>query len=260
MKDRTGKPRVGVWKFTCCSGCQFNLIFFQNNLKDTLDSVEFQFFYMGKEHNSEEGIFDIALIEGGVSEAHQVEELKKVRRMTKMLVAFGQCAVDGGIPSVKNRTPELEIQKRVYEDPLLINSNRVQPIDAYVRVDAYLRGCPFEESELLEVISAYKLGKKPELPRGSVCTECKMKDNLCILIARNELCMGPVTNAGCGALCPSRGRPCYSCHGPMDDPNARALAELFETRRLSPEDIIRKFSEFGGLTLPFRKAIDQHER
>jgi len=136
----------------------------------------------------------------------------------------------------------------------------VQPIDSYVRVDAYLRGCPFEEDELLEVISAYRLGKRPDLPRTSVCSECKMRDSLCILVVKGEPCMGPVTNAGCGALCPSVGRPCYSCHGPMDDPNARALARLFEERRLSPEDIVRRFSEFGSLTLAFRKAIDLYER
>jgi coenzyme F420-reducing hydrogenase gamma subunit len=260
MKRDRKKPCIGVWKFTCCSGCQFNLLFFQESLKETLENVRFEFFYMGRESNSEKGPFDIALVEGGVSESHQIEELKRIRVKSHMLVAFGQCAVDGGIPSIKNRTPELEVQGRAYGNPLLIQSNRVQPIDSYVHVDAYLRGCPFEAKELLEVISAYKLGRRPNLSRASVCAECKMKDNLCILVAKGEPCMGPVTNGGCGALCPSVGRPCYSCHGPMDDPNARALAKLFEEQRLSPKDIVRKFSEFGGLTLAFRKAIDQYER
>jgi sulfhydrogenase subunit delta len=259
MKVQSKKPRIGVWKFTCCSGCQFNLIFFQRSLREVLESVQFEFFYMGREENSHEGPFDIALVEGGISEAHQIEELKRVREKSVMLVALGQCAVDGGIPSIKNRTPELEIQRRAYKNPLLIDSGRVEPISSYVNVDAFLRGCPFEERELLEVISAYRMGRRPNLPTYSVCAECKMKGNLCILVAKKEMCMGPVTNAGCGALCPSLGRPCYSCHGPLDDPNARALARLFETHGLSHEDIVRKFSEFGGLTLAFRKATDEYE-
>jgi coenzyme F420-reducing hydrogenase gamma subunit len=260
MKSKEEKAKVGIWKFTCCSGCQFNLIFFQASVKELLENVRLDFFYMGQEKNSGDGPFDIALIEGGVSEAHQVEELKKVRDASTWLVAFGQCAVDGGIPSIKNRTPELEVQRRAYTDPLAISSNRIQPVDSYVKVDAYLRGCPFEEKELLEVIAAYKLKRKPRLSTSSVCTECKMKDSLCLLVGKGELCMGPVTNAGCGALCPSVGRPCYSCHGPMDDPNARALAEAFEQKGASAQDIVRKFSEFGGLTLAFRKATDQYER
>ena len=147
MKAHRDKPRIGVWKFTCCSGCQFNLIFFQNSLRETLENVRFEYFYMAKEGNPEDGFFDIALVEGGISEAHQIEELKAIRNRSQVLVAFGQCAVDGGIPSIKNRTPELDVQQRAYENPLLVTSNRVEPIDSYVRVDAYLRGCPFEEAD-----------------------------------------------------------------------------------------------------------------
>lgn len=206
-----------------------------------------------------EGPFDVSLIEGTITELWQVDELKRIREKSTYLFAIGSCAINGGIPALKSTHPELEVEKKVYHDLSTIHSIRPSAIDAYVHVDGFIRGCPPGERDLCEALTSVLVGKQPDFFEYSVCIECKLNGNTCLLVAYNMPCMGPVTNAGCGALCPSHNRACYSCWGPMRQANTLALARRFEAMGESSENIIRKFTLFGSVTTEFRKAAEFYE-
>ncbi|MEW6001717.1 MAG: oxidoreductase [Nitrospirota bacterium] len=253
------KPRLGFFKYSCCAGCEFQLIYFQEYIIESLNSFDFVYCKMISSGGIPEGPFDVALIEGTITESWQVDELKKIRERSKILFSIGSCAVNGGIPAIKSTQPELEIEKRVYSDLSTIHSIRPNTIHSYVEVDGDIKGCPPGERDLREALISVLSGKKPDFLEYSVCIECKLKGNICVLVAYNMPCMGPVTNAGCGALCPSNNRACYSCWGPMKQANALALARKFEMMGLSPEDIVRRFTLFGSVTTEFRKVAEIYE-
>jgi len=246
------KPKIGIFKYSCCAGCQFQLIYFQKQILETFNAVDITYCKMLQSGGVEEGPFDIALIEGAITEDWQATQLEKVRGVSRFLIPIGSCAVCGGIPAIKNTAQELDIEKRVYENTSLIHSVRTHPVDDYVKVDGYIKGCPMGERDLTELVISLLLDRRPNFLEYCVCVECKLKGNICVLVAHDEPCMGPVTSAGCGALCPSHNRACYSCWGPMKDANARALADEFERRHLSREEIFRKFTEFGQPTDEFK--------
>ncbi len=242
------KQRIAIFKYSCCAGCEFQLIYFQKYILETLEALDIVYCKMLQSGGMKEGPFDIALIEGAITEEWQASELKKIREASKYLIPIGSCAVCGGIPAIKNTTDELDIEKRVYKDTSLIHSVKAHPIDQYVKVDGYVKGCPMGERDLVELVISLLLGKNPDFLEYCVCVECKLENNICVLVAYNEPCMGPVTNAGCRALCPSHNRACYGCWGPMKDANAGALGAQFEKMGLSKEDIFRRFTEFGQTT------------
>jgi coenzyme F420-reducing hydrogenase gamma subunit len=246
------KPRIGIFKYSCCAGCEFQLIYFQKHILETLGAVDIAYCRMLQSGGSEEGPFDVALIEGAITEEWQAAQLKRVREVSRYLIPIGSCAVCGGIPAIKNTSRKSDIEKRVYTDRSVIHSVEAKPISHYVEVDGAVKGCPMGERDLTELVTSLLLGKQPDFLEHCVCVECKLKGTICVLAAYGEPCMGPVTAAGCGALCPSRERPCYSCWGPMKDANAKALADQFEEMGLSREDIFRKFTEFGEPTEEFR--------
>lgn len=250
------KFRLGIFKYTCCAGCEFQLIYFQKHILEIFQNLEIVYFQMGDSKGKEEGPFDIVLIDGAITQAEQADQLKKVRQCSRFLLPIGSCAVNGGIPAIKNSTSELEIEQRVYQQIAPIHSMKAHPVDEYVRVDGSIKGCPMGEADLVEAVTSLLIGKQSDFFNYSVCVECKLKGNLCVLVAYKEPCMGPVTNAGCRALCPSYGRPCYACWGPMEDANAPALAQLFEKMGLSPDDIYRKFTQYGSLKSEFRKGAE----
>jgi coenzyme F420-reducing hydrogenase gamma subunit len=253
------KPKLGFFKYSCCSGCEFQAFYFQRHIAETLKSFDFVFAKMIMRGGEPEGPFDIALIEGTITEAWQADELKKIRRHSRLLFAIGSCAVCGGIPAIKAAMPELEAEDGVYKDLSKIHSIRPHPVDAYVKVDGYIRGCPPGERDLFEAITSALAGRRPAFIEYSVCVECKLKGNICLLVAYGMPCMGPVTNAGCGALCPSFKRACYSCFGPMRQANARALARKFRMLGIPEDDVIRKFTEFGAVAPEFGKSSGLHE-
>jgi len=242
------KPKIGIFKYSCCAGCEFQLIYFQKNILETLGAVDILYCKMLQSGGIEEEPLDVALIEGTITEAWQAAQLKKIREISKHLIPIGSCAVCGGIPAIKNISQELEVEKRVYQDTSLIHSLKAHPVDHYVKVDGYVKGCPMGERDLTELVISLLLNKRADLLEYCVCVECKLKNNICLLVAYHQPCMGPVTNAGCEALCPSNNRACYGCWGPMKDANAKALAEQFKKMGLSSEDIFRKFTEFGEPT------------
>ena len=251
------KHKIGIFKYSCCAGCEFQLIYFQKQLLETFRAVDIAYCKMLDSGGAEEGPFDVALIEGAITEEWQAAQLKRVREASAYLIPIGSCAVCGGVPAIKNTTEEMEVEKRVYGDTSRIHSMKARPVDDYVKVDGAVRGCPMGERDLTELVTSLLLNKKPDFLEYCVCVECKLKGSICVLVAYGEPCMGPVTGAGCGALCPSRGRACYSCWGPMGDANAGALADQFDRMGLSREDIFRKFTEFGEPTEEFKPGAQR---
>ncbi|MEM4245906.1 MAG: oxidoreductase [Candidatus Bathyarchaeia archaeon] len=255
------KPRIAVVKLTGCAGCQMEFLRMEDELLDILDKVDLAYFVMAKREN-ESGPFDIAFVEGSVSTPRELNELRELREKTKTLIAFGDCACTGCIPSILNWVPPA-VSAKVYDDFASIHSKkesfqRVTPLHELVKVDIQLKGCPPHKDTIIETIKASLIGSKPFLRPHPVCVECKLKENICILTFENRACMGPVTAGGCGAICPSAGRVCEGCYGPMTDANARSLAlEFIERCGLSKEDVMRKFRKYAGVAPAFFKEASQ---
>lgn len=222
-------------------------------------SFDFVFAKLIKRGGKAEGPFDAAFVEGAVTESWQADELKKIRECTKTLFAIGSCAIVGGVPAIKSTVKELEAEKRVYGKLSGIHSLRPHPVDDYVKVDGYIRGCPPGERDVREALVSVLTGIRPAMTAACVCVECKIGGNPCLLVARGMPCMGPVTVAGCGALCPSVNRPCFSCFGPHKGANARALRKLFREMGMSDEDIKRRFTEFGACAPAFMEAASYED-
>ncbi|MCE5185622.1 MAG: hypothetical protein LLF76_05795 [Planctomycetaceae bacterium] len=246
------QPKIGVFKYSCCAGCEFQLIYFQKHVIDMFEKTQITYCRMLQSGGHPEGPFDVALIEGAITEQWQADQLNRVRAVSRYLIPIGSCAVCGGVPAIKNTTEEQEIEKRVYTDTSLVHSMKTGAINDYVKIDGAVKGCPMGVRDLSELVISLLLDKRPEFVNCSVCVECKLAANICVLVAYNEPCMGPVTNAGCGALCPGHHRACYGCWGPMEDANAWALAGQFRLMGLTNDDIHRKFTEFGQPTTQWK--------
>ena len=256
MGTEKRKIRLGVFKYTCCAGCEFELIYFQKHILELFGNVEVIYFKMGRSGGEEDGPFDLVLIDGAITETWQADQLKRVRQVTRLMFPIGSCACNGGVPAIKNHTSELSMEKRVYQDITPIHSMKTHPVDDFVQVDGYIKGCPMGRRDLHEAVLSLLLGKRPTFFNYAVCVECKIKGNSCVLVSYNWPCMGPVTNAGCGALCPSYNRACYGCWGPMEDANAPALARQFERMGLPPDDIFRRFTQYGSSKPEFRRGAE----
>lgn len=251
------KPRVAFHKFTSCAGCLLSVLNLEEQLLAIADAVDIVYFMMAKRDN-QPGPYDITFIEGAVSTPHEVELLKELRAQSGMLIALGNCAVNGGINSIKNFAgTQREMEERVYTELYDLHSIPVYGLDYYVKVDGYLRGCTVDLDELLEFLKCALKGISPHFQAHSVCNECKLKENVCLLITKGQPCMGSVSAAGCDALCPTLNRACEGCRGPSNDANAASLARTFADRLgLSQEDVRRKFLKYAGNTPEFRKGAD----
>ncbi|MFH1101226.1 MAG: oxidoreductase [Methanobacteriota archaeon] len=245
------KPRIAVFKFTGCAGCQLEFLHLEDVFLDLLELFDIRYWKMVKRENDEKE-WDISLVEGGISTPWEIEEIKQIRKKTKFLVAFGDCAIGGCIPSIRNWIPQMESEELVYPDPSTIHSTKVLGIGEYVKVDAILKGCPPHRDTIVELLKSALLNIRPRLRQHPVCVECKFNDNACLITSGKKACMGPVISAGCGAICPTLGRECEGCFGPMSNPNAVALASIFKEMGLSDDDIKRKFRKYAGMSPDFR--------
>lgn len=225
------KVKIGVFKFTGCAGCQMEILRMEDVFLKLVDIVDISYWVMVKREN-DSGPWDISFVEGAISTPEEKEEIKEIRKKSKILVAFGDCAIGGCIPSIKN----------------FISSHKIKGISEFVEVDAILKGCPPHRENFISLLISLLKDIKPRIKQYPVCIECKYNDNACLL-KQNLPCMGPVTSAGCGAICPSLGRICEGCYGPMSNPNVVSLAAIFKEMGLSEDDIIRKFRKYAG-TLP----------
>ncbi len=254
------KPKIAVFKFASCDGCQLSLLDAEDELLAVAGAVDIAYFPEATRAVLK-GPYDIGVVEGSVTTHHDAQRIQEVRRQCKTLITIGACATSGGIQALRNWKDVDEFIRVVYATPRYIDTLRLStPIEDHVPVDLELRGCPINKYHLIEVITATLAGRKPNIPSYSVCLECKRKGNVCITVASGVPCLGPVTQAGCGALCPSYDRGCYGCYGPMETPNARSLGNQFHILGQSDMQISRAFRGFNGWAWPFRRASEEYER
>ncbi|NQU76573.1 MAG: NADH:ubiquinone oxidoreductase [Planctomycetes bacterium] len=233
------KPRVAFFDFAGCEGDQLQVVNIEEHLLELLELVEVVSFREAMTEHSDD--YDIAFIEGSITRASDEQRLKDIRKNAKLLVAIGACATIGGINSIKNVQDMEDVKQYVYGDGAKhFDTYPTRPIDAVVRVDAYVHGCPIDRKEFLSVVKSLLLGKKPELPNYPVCVECKKAENICVF-ENGEFCLGPVTRAGCGACCVTQGSICWGCRGFVDDPNKDAEKEVLAKYGLAAKDVIDKF-------------------
>jgi len=249
------RPRVGVVKLTSCDGCQLTILDLEEELLsivETFDIVDFP----EATSNRSPGPYDILFVEGSVSAPDQVERLAELRARSTLLVAIGACATAGGIQALRNWGDVDDWAASVYPDPALLQVlDRVTPVSDHVKVDVEVRGCPISPDQLRELLAALLAGRRPQLPDEAVCLECKRRGLTCIVVAANATCLGPVTRAGCGAICPAFGRGCYGCFGPREQPNVASLISRFEAGGLAPDEARRRFAGFTAWAEPYRDLI-----
>ncbi|HEQ98938.1 MAG TPA: oxidoreductase [candidate division Zixibacteria bacterium] len=257
---RERKPKLAVWKFASCDGCQLSLLDCEDELLAVADKITIANFPEASRAVIK-GPYDVSLVEGSITTPHDAERIHKVRRASKVLVTIGACATAGGIQALRNFSDVKDFVAIVYPSPeYIVTLNKSTPISDHVFVDYELRGCPINKYQLLEVVSAFLIGRKPIIPPYSVCMECKRKGNICVMVAHGTPCLGPVTQAGCGALCPSYNRGCYGCFGPKETPNTNSLAEWCKKLNVSRDDLTRFFRNFNAYADSFRKESEAHER
>ncbi len=251
------KPRIGVFKFASCDGCQLSLLDLEDELVALAGAVDIAYF-PEMSSNMRNGPYDIGLVEGSVTTHHDASRVHEIRKQCKTLVAIGACSTAGGIQALRNWNDSKEWVSNVYAHPEYIQTLGMStPISEHVPVDFELRGCPVNKHQLLELVSATLAGRKPNIPTYSVCMECKRAGNVCVAVAQGIACLGPATQAGCGALCPSFNRGCYGCFGPAETPNAVILAEQLLAQGRSRETVARDFRSFNAWAWPCRQASEK---
>ena len=257
---RAARPKLAVLKFASCDGCQLSLLDCEDELLAVAGEVEIANFLEASRAVSR-GPYDLALVEGSITTPHDAERIHQVRRDARYLVTLGACATAGGIQALRNFGDVREFASAVYPSPeYVVALDTSTPVARHVRVDYELPGCPVSKAQLLEVIGAFLNGRRPAIPAHSVCVECKARASVCVMVARGTPCLGPVTLAGCGALCPAFDRGCYGCFGPTESPNTAALAARWDTLGASRADLVRAFRSFNAWAPPFRGASDAYER
>ena len=254
------KPKLAVWKFSSCDGCQLSLLDCEEELLAVAEAVEIANFPEAS-RALVKGPYDLSLVEGSITTAHDAERIHHVRRASKFLVTIGACATAGGIQALRNFKDVKDFTSIVYARPDYIETlKKSTPITDHVFVDFELRGCPINKYQLVEVISAYLNSRKPNTPPHAVCIECKQRAAVCVMVASGTPCMGPVTQAGCGALCPGYARRCYGCFGPKETPNTSALSAWWSGLGVSEHDLVRAFRSFNAYAEAFRRESESHEK
>jgi sulfhydrogenase subunit delta len=257
---RKSKPKLAVWKFASCDGCQLSLLDCENELLAVAGAVDIANFPEAS-RAIVAGPYDLSLVEGSITTPHDAERIHKIRRASKFLVTIGACATAGGIQALRNFKDVKQFTSIVYARPDYIETlNKSTPIADHVFVDFELRGCPINKVQLVEVIGAFLHGRKPNTPHHSVCVECKLRGTVCVMVAQGVPCLGPVTQAGCGAICPAYARGCYACFGPKETPNTASLSSRWAHLGVRPDDLVRAFRGFNAYAEPFRKESEAHEK
>lgn len=253
------KPKVAVWKFASCDGCQLSLLSCEDELLDVVGEIEIAYFLEATTAMIK-GPYDISLVEGSITTEHDLHRIRKIRQQSKKLITIGACATSGGIQALRNFADVDEYTRAVYARPDYISTLRTSsPIQEHVPVDFELRGCPINKNELLEVINATLNGRTPNIAHVSECVECKRKGTVCVMVAKGIPCLGPVTHAGCGNLCPSSDRGCFGCFGPAEAPNGLSLAHQLEKLGMSKREIRDFFRSYNANAGAFRKTSEAYD-
>lgn len=251
------RPRIAVWKFTSCDGCQLSLLSCEDELLAVADAVEFAYFLEATSATSA-GPYDVSIVEGSVSTPGELERIQHIREQSRVVIALGTCATAGGIQALRNFADLREFASIVYARPDYIATLATStPIADHITVDLELRGCPINKAQLVQVISDLLAGRDVAMGSESVCVECKRRGNVCVMVAGGTPCLGPVTHAGCGALCPAFGRGCFGCYGPADTTNVTSLTQRLHALGVSDVDVYRIFHTFAAGTEQFRDVARQ---
>jgi sulfhydrogenase subunit delta len=257
-EGRSRRPKLAVWKFASCDGCQLSLLDCEDELLALAERLDIAYFPEASRRMTP-GPYDLSLVEGSITTPADADRIQRVRRQSRHLVTIGACATAGGIQALRNFADFREFAAAVYPHPEYLQSLATStPIAAHVPVDFELRGCPIDKGQLVEVIKAFLVGRKPNIPGHSVCLDCKRRGNLCVMVAHGTPCLGPVTHAGCGAICPAYNRGCYGCFGPVEGANTGALAREFAALGMARRDIARSFQTFNAAAEAFRNEAEKH--
>ena len=244
--DHDPRPTLAVWKFTSCDGCQLSLLDCEDELL-TLAGVVRIAHFTEMSRSTAPGPYDISLVEGSITTPVDITRIKEIRDNSRVLITIGACATAGGIQGLRNFALSGAYVGTVYAHPEYIASLETStPIADHVRVDFELHGCPIDRHQLLEVLTASLVHRRPVIPGHSVCQECKSRGTVCVLVSKNTACLGPVTRAGCGALCPAVDRGCFGCFGPADTTNTTSLAAYMRAHGMEAVDISRLFRTFNA--------------
>ena len=238
------KPKLALFSFTCCEGCSLEVLNCENELLDLLGAVEITNYREARTNRSDD--YDIAFIEGAISREGEVEELKKIRKNAKMLIALGACAHTGGVNVMKNFRPMAEAQRVVYgERGEWFDTMPARPVKDFVTVDFTLPGCPITKAEFLAAVKDILAGKKPRLPDFPVCVQCKLRETVC-MYHKGQTCLGVIARAGCNAHCPAFGRRCVACRGLVDTPNTQAAKDVLAEHNVSLPQVLAEFRLYNG--------------
>ncbi len=253
------RPKLAVWKFASCDGCQLSLLDCEEELLEIADRIEIAYFPEATK-SVVKGPYDLSLVEGSITTPHDAERIHSVRRVSRHLVTIGACATAGGIQALRNFSDVKQYASIVYPNPEYLNVlGKSTPVADHIFVDFELRGCPINKHQLIETISAFLNNRKPAIPAYSVCMECKRRGIVCVSVAQDIPCLGPVTQAGCDALCPSYVRGCFGCYGPKETPNTSSLSSWWKEKGMRSGDAVRAFRGFNAYAEAFRKESEAHE-
>ncbi len=254
MKRRNHKPRLAVWKFASCDGCQLSLLDCEDELLAIASHIQIANF-LEASREVVKGPYDLSLVEGSITTPSDEERIHRIRRVSRYLIAIGACATAGGIQALRNFSNVKDFIDIVYAEPEYIDTLITStPISHHIRVDFELQGCPINKRQLIEVINAFLNGRKPNISHHSLCIECKSRGTVCVMVADRVPCLGPVTQGGCGAICPSYRRGCYGCYGPMETPHTDPLVNRWAELGVERADIQRALRTFNSYADAFRKA------
>jgi sulfhydrogenase subunit delta len=260
VRQKKTRPKLAVWKFSSCDGCQLSLLDCEDELLAVAGAFEIAYFLEATRAQSK-GPYDVSLVEGSIANAPDAERIKKIRADSKALITIGACATSGGIQALRNFRDYDAMVRAVYARPEYIDSLATSTaIAEHVKVDFELRGCPIDKRQLLEVLSAFLNNRKPLISPHSVCVECKLGGQVCVMVAHGTPCLGPVTHAGCGSLCPGRNRGCYGCFGPQERANTASLTRQIAELGLGERELAELYRSFNANAAAFRKEGDAHER
>jgi sulfhydrogenase subunit delta len=260
VRPKKSKPKLAVWKFSSCDGCQLSLLDCEDELFAVAGAFEIAYF-LEATRNFTRGPYDLSIVEGSITSHEDIERIKKVRADSVALVTIGACATSGGIQALRNFRNFDAVASAVYARPEYLDTLATSTaIAAHVKVDFELRGCPVDKRQLLEVLAAYLNKRKPIVEPHSVCLECKLAGNICVMVAHGTPCLGPVTHSGCGALCPQHDRGCYGCFGPQERANTASLTRQIAQLGLGERELAELYRSFNANADAFRKEGDAHER
>ncbi len=240
------RPRIGVFKFTSCDGCQLTILNMEEEFLELIDIIDISYFKEAIDRPLR-GIFDISIVEGSITTNRQKEEIADIRERSRSLITIGACATSGGLQALRNWASLTSYKEYIYPAPDLVDAlSTSTPVSDHIHVDYELWGCPVNREALSETIKSFLMGKKPTLPRYSLCMECKRKGIPCLLVSSSDPCLGPITKAGCGAICMIFGRACYGCFGPKDDANIESLMRWFKDLGFTQRDCIQLLDKMNS--------------